>query len=517
MRPSQATALGLLLAVGAAFLAHRFVLDLELMGWDSYPLIAASRIESVADLLGSFGEELMDGRYPGGDFYRPVTNLFFALDHALGGVQPRGYQRTNLLIQLAGVVAVFALGRRWLGTGVGCVVAALVFAVHQLQLETLPVAARRADMLFTVFLVLALLAQPLQPPADRVRLGLAALLVLLAAASKETGAVGLPVALAAVWILPSTGEGPERTRRTLRLGGSAIALFAGFLLLRTIVLGGIGGHAGSSPLSGAVLGLFQAPAFLRQLVMPQPWTTAPPLAALLAFGLVAALAAAVIAAAREPAPGDEPPERQPATDRERPDPARLAAFLGFWLLCLAVMTGVSGERASWYAVPFLPPYALLLGLIAEFAARELARPRRSRALAAAALVLLLVGSHLRYSALVQPYPEWAELSRQERDFLTRFRAAVDAAEPGSTVQVPALPLGTGAPLERVGIRSALCLSDYSVEAWAELALPDRPVRVRLHTGGPPTPPVQGVVTVDAVPLPSPALRLPPRPPAGSAS
>ena len=45
VKPShgQATALGLLLAVGAAHLGHRFVLDLELMGWDSWPLVAASR------------------------------------------------------------------------------------------------------------------------------------------------------------------------------------------------------------------------------------------------------------------------------------------------------------------------------------------------------------------------------------------------------------------------------------------------------------------------------------------
>ncbi len=181
VKPSAATTLGLLLAVGAAFLAHRFVLDLELMGWDSYPLIAASRIESFADLLGSFGEELMDGRYPGGDFYRPVTNLFFALDHAVSGLAPRGYQRTNLLIQLAGVVAVFALGRRWLGAGAGCVVAALVFAVHPLQLETLPVAARRADMLFTLFLVLALLTLPLGAGSRPSRVVTSALLVVLSA------------------------------------------------------------------------------------------------------------------------------------------------------------------------------------------------------------------------------------------------------------------------------------------------------------------------------------------------
>ena len=507
MKARQATALGLLLALGAAFLAHRFVLGLELMGWDSYPLIAASRIESFADLLGSFGEELMDGRYPGGDFYRPVTNLFFALDHALSGVRPQGYQRTNLLIQLAGVVAVFALGRRWLGAGAGCVIAALVFAVHPLQLETLPVAARRADMLFTLFLVLALLALPLGAAARPSRLALIALLVLLSAASKETGAVALPVLLGGLWILPAEGGDAQRTRRALRLGAPAATVFVLFLALRTVVLGGVGGHAGSSPLSGGLLGLAQTPAFARQLVMPQPWTTQPQVAAGLALLLVGGLVGALLAAARSEA----------AAPPGRPRPGRLAALLGLWLLCLGVMTGVSGERASWYAVPFLPPYALLLGLAAYSALRELRSPasrdagaaRRPRALAGAALVLVLVASHLRYSALLHSYPEWAELSRQEREFLTRFRDAVTGAEPGSTVQVPALPLGTGAPLERVGVRSALCLSDYSVQAWAELALPDRAVRVRLHTGGPPSPPEPGVVTVDAVPLPSPALRPPP--------
>ena len=90
MKPStgQATALGLILAVAAALLAHRFVLDLELMGWDSYPIIAASRAEGPGGLLGSFTEELMDGRHPGGRFYRPVTNLSFALDHASSGLDP---------------------------------------------------------------------------------------------------------------------------------------------------------------------------------------------------------------------------------------------------------------------------------------------------------------------------------------------------------------------------------------------------------------------------------------------
>jgi hypothetical protein len=133
---------------------------------------------------------------------------------------------------------------------------------------------------------------------------------------------------------------------------------------------------------------------------------------------------------------------------------------------------------------------------------------RGAALAGAAAALLLLASHLRFSPLLHSYPEWSVLSRQERDFLERFRSAVAAAEIGTTVAVAELPLGTGAPLERVGVRSALGLADYSVAAWAELALPERPLRVVLHAGGEPTPPTPGLVTVDAIPLPSPALRLP---------
>jgi hypothetical protein len=157
-------------------------------------------------------------------------------------------------------------------------------------------------------------------------------------------------------------------------------------------------------------------------------------------------------------------------------------------------------------VPFLPPYALLVGGLAAWAVAA-GRTRPSGVLlAAGSVALVLTLSHLRYSALLQPYDTWSEVSRQERSFLERLRASLADAAPGTTLVVPGLPLGTGVPLERVGVRSALCLSDYSVQAYAELVFPDLPVRVRLRTGGPATQPTPGVVTVDAVPLPSPALR-----------
>jgi hypothetical protein len=500
VKPDHRDTTGLALALVAALFAHRFVLDLELMGWDTYPTIAASRVQDLGDLLGSFSEELMDGRYPGGHFYRPVTNLVFALDHGLWGLRPLGYHLTNLVILLAGVVAVFILARRWLGPGWGPCVAALVFALHPLQLETVPVTSRRADMLFTLFVVWALVVQPFGARSPPRALALGALFVLLSAASKETGAIALPVVAGAQWILPSQAGPGERTRRTLRLCVLPAAAFVGFLALRTAVLGGVGGHPGSSPLAGGLRGLGTAPDYARSLLMPQPWSERPALDGWLllavALSLLAVLSLAVRSAPRE-------------SDRDRPAPRRLPAFLGFWLLCLLVMTGISGETASWYAVPFLPPYALLIGYLAATALAARPSPRRGVALAAGIVALLLTASHLRYSALIQHYETWPEVSRQARDFLERFRGSIATAAPGTTLVVPGLPLGTGVPLERVGVRSALCLSEYSVQAYAELVFPDLPVRFRLHTGGAATPPTPGVVTVDAVPLPSPVQLLHP--------
>ena len=100
----------------------------------------------------------MDGRYPHGHFYRPVTTLSFALDHAVWGLEPSGYHLTDLALLLACAIAVAALARRLLGPGVGPLLAALLYALHPLHVETLPVAARRADTLAQLFTLIALLA-----------------------------------------------------------------------------------------------------------------------------------------------------------------------------------------------------------------------------------------------------------------------------------------------------------------------------------------------------------------------
>jgi len=490
---SHRTALGLLLGLGALGLAYRGVLGLELVGWDSYPMIAASRVERAGDLAATLGRELMDGRYPGGRFHRPLTSLSFALDWALWGLRPLGYQLTNLVALGAGALAVHALARRLLGSGAGAWLAPALFALHPLQLEVVPVASRRADLLAALF-TSAALAASLGARSRRAN-ALAALCVAAAATSKEIGAVALPLIAAAAFLLPAEATARERLGAALRAAALPAAAFAAVLAARIAALGGLGGHPESSFALAGLRGLAMLPEIARSLLEPQPLGGSPAESALAFLALLGAVAAGLWLVARA-----EPPRA------DAPAPRRVLAVLAVWLAALLALTSVSGVRASWYGVPFLPPYALALGLLADGAVAAARARRRRTAVLAGGVCLALVASHLGFSSLVHDYPEWRTVSEQQRAFLARLADALPTAVPGTTLAVEGLPLGEAKPRDEVGIRSALGISDYGAQAWAELRFPSQPVRVVLHLGPPPTPPTPGVVTIDAVPLPSPVLR-----------
>ncbi|MDA1265426.1 MAG: hypothetical protein O2816_10150, partial [Planctomycetota bacterium] len=233
LRPLSILALFVLLVL----VVYQEVGALGMLGWDGWPLVAASQVSSIGDLFGTFGEKLMDGRYPHGEFYRPITHLAFALDEALHGLAPRGYHLTDQLL-LATCAAVLAGLVAKLGGGLAGVLAGLVFLLHPAQLEVLPVPARRADTLALLFGLACLWAHA-DGPRTHGRRVLVGLLAFAAAGSKETG----------VWIAPAIvawslvrGEGPLARRWLPAVPAlSGVALY---VLLRTVVLGGLGGHAG---------------------------------------------------------------------------------------------------------------------------------------------------------------------------------------------------------------------------------------------------------------------------------
>ncbi len=105
--------------------------------------------------------------------YIPVTWLTFSVSYAVGGLNPRGYHLFNLLLHSGNTVVFYFVGRRLLAaarSGVaqigrdepatlcGAAVAALVFALHPLRVESVAWITERRDVLSGLFFLLAVLA-----------------------------------------------------------------------------------------------------------------------------------------------------------------------------------------------------------------------------------------------------------------------------------------------------------------------------------------------------------------------
>jgi len=447
----------------AAALTWWPVLDLGLYGWDTYPLIAAGRFDGAGELLANLGEELMEGQFPGGRYWRPLVTLSFGIDHALWGTEALGYRASDLAALALGALAVHALARRLVSSELGALVAGVVYAAHPLSWELLPLPARRADLwcaLFTALAASAMVARPARDPlpgAPRCepRPARIALWCALAMAAKETGVLALPLAAA----LGLFVHGARATARALRPAAIAFLVYAA---LHTWIVGGLGGGERAA-LAAAATNL---PAFAERyailLVYPVPWVAG--LEPLRALVLVVILLAAAFGCL----------SRRGVEELPRSGPAR--ALAGVWLLLALLMTAASGVQRSWYAAAFLPAWALLQGALAARAIHFLdpARVRwGSAALVALAAVLLLeLGGQFTFDSLAEKRVS----ATAAADLIQRFEAAVEAAAPGSVLELDATPPPGAAVRHGEATERPMTLPPYALEAYAELHWPERRVR-----------------------------------------
>ncbi|MGH7536029.1 MAG: tetratricopeptide repeat protein [Gemmatimonadales bacterium] len=101
--------------------------------------------------------------------YQPLTWLTFGLDYVLWGMNPVGYHLTSLMLHMATTVVFYAVAVRLLAAALpavgdpiaaklGAAVAAVLFAVHPLRVESVAWATERRDVLCGLFYLLAVLA-----------------------------------------------------------------------------------------------------------------------------------------------------------------------------------------------------------------------------------------------------------------------------------------------------------------------------------------------------------------------
>jgi len=153
--------------------------------------------------------------------YRPLTMFTFALDYAVGRLNPFGYHATNVVLHALATGLLWLFVWRLFGDASAALLAAVLFALHPVHSEAVANIVGRAEVLATLLLLLGLCALLAHRDGPRMRdVLIAAPLFLLALLAKET-AVCYPVA--ALLVLHFARPAALRLRPRMA-GGAALLL-----------------------------------------------------------------------------------------------------------------------------------------------------------------------------------------------------------------------------------------------------------------------------------------------------
>lgn len=149
----------------------------------------------------------------------PLTWLTFGANYAIGGLDPWGYHLVNVLGHAASAGVFFLLARRLLAAALGArgdavdlgaALAALVFGVHPLRVESVAWITERRDILCTLFYLLAALAYLRGVEGGRLLAGRWRLLALAAFAASllsKAMSMTLPATLLLLDVYPLRRQG----------------------------------------------------------------------------------------------------------------------------------------------------------------------------------------------------------------------------------------------------------------------------------------------------------------------
>ncbi|HEX7978113.1 MAG TPA: hypothetical protein VF461_05885 [Gemmatimonadaceae bacterium] len=212
----------LALAACITSIGHDFTYD------DRYVILLNDRVHSLRHFWRYFAQSYWPPKY-GGDGYRPMLILTFAVEWVIGNGAAWVFHLTNILLTIATALAVYWMALAMLPAA-GAWLAAALFAVHPVHVEVTGNMVGQAELLvgFSIVLAMGLYLRRRRDGELRTRdVALISLLFAIGLFSKEHAAVFPGLLLAAEWTVVRD-ERPWRARfvalRPLLLALVAVAL-----------------------------------------------------------------------------------------------------------------------------------------------------------------------------------------------------------------------------------------------------------------------------------------------------
>ena len=248
--------------VYSGIFGHNFIYN-----WDDYPYVLEN--EAIRGFTLPHLREAFTRYFVGN--YAPVHILSYVLDYTIWGLRPAGYLFENVLLHAVNGVLFYLLCCRLLKSRPAAFVAALLFACHPVQVETVAWIAQRKNLLAMCFTLLALSQFIAWRESGRRGPYLLSLACLALALLSKSVAVVFPV----IAILYDICFHPqERLLPRLRDKLPFLAVAAGVALLALTsqqeqLGGGRRGYPGGTPLTALYSMLPVLAGYVRDCVFPR--------------------------------------------------------------------------------------------------------------------------------------------------------------------------------------------------------------------------------------------------------
>lgn len=268
--------------LGVTLLAYFTALFGEFVYDDGFQILKNPTLQTLANLPAMFTQGVWQFMSAGqseavGLYYRPLFNSLLIINYQLFGFAPFGWHLVSVLLHVTATGLVYALAKRWGWASTAALLAALLFGLHPIHVESVAWVSGVPDPLAAVFLLLALLAYERQRAGGAAYWSALSLLCALAALFTKEVAIMFPALIGLRELLAeeeaSDSWAAKGVRAVLRALPFAVAALL-YLTARYAVLGFISKTEPKAVGISTAQVLFTLPsvvlAYVRMLFVPFP-------------------------------------------------------------------------------------------------------------------------------------------------------------------------------------------------------------------------------------------------------